>query len=627
MSGLFGEVDQYLFSEGTHRRLWEVLGVRMDPTGGAVASVWAPNATAVSIVGDWNQWGSDVTPLERVGDSGVWAGRLLEARIGQHYQFEVCDRAGQWVRHADPMARRADLPPATASVISALSQPSTTAQHRSTDRRMRQHDRPMSFYEVHLSAWGRGSDGHARSAHDIAAPLVDHVTRLGFTHVELMPVSTHPFGGSWGYQVTGYYAPDARLGTPDDLRFLVDALHDAGIEVVLDWVPAHFPRDSWALARFDGTPTYEHPDPRRGEHPDWGTLVFDHGRGEVRSFLISNALYWLESFDLDGLRVDAVASMLYLDYSRNDGEWAPNIHGGRENLEAVEFLRMLTDSVHEATPGALVIAEESTAWPGVTTSTIDGGLGFDLKWNLGWMHDTLRYLARDPVHRHHHQGELEFPLHYAFDETWVLPLSHDEVVHGKRSMARKFPGDDWQRLASLRLLLGWQWILPGSPLLFMGAEFALDDEFADERGVPWDVAAEHLEPGARGIAALVTDLNALVADRPALWRSDADRESTWWLRPMPEDQAIVGLVRRDTESGACVVVVMNATPVPRHGTRIGVPGAASWREVLSTDDLAYGGSGVTNELASVDAEPWQGHSHSMLLTLPPLGIVVIAADS
>jgi len=615
---LVGELDLYLFAEGTHRRLWEVLGITGGANGELVAAVWAPRATQVTVVGDWNQWQSGHDHLERVGNSGVWAGRVPNASIGHHYQFDVCGPGGRWVRHADPMALRADPPPGTASVISAgLAQ---------TDRRRRHHDGPMAMYEVHLGAWGRGSDGANRGAREIAGPLAEHVTRLGFSHVELMPVATHPFGGSWGYQVSGYYAPDARLGTPEDLRYLVDTLHSAGLSVVLDWVPAHFPRDEWALADFDGSPTYEHPDPRRGEHPDWGTLVFDHGRGEVRSFLISNALYWLEAFDLDGLRVDAVASMLYLDYSREEGQWLPNIHGGRENLEAVDFLRMLTDAVHEDAPGALMIAEESTAWPGVTAPTADGGLGFDLKWNLGWMHDTLRYFARDPIHRHHHQQELEFPLHYAFDETWILPLSHDEVVHEKGSLARKFPGDDWQRLANLRLLIAWQWILPGSPLMFMGGEFGVDDEFADERGVPWDVPAEHVEPGARGIGRLVTALNGLVAERPALWRADDDRSATWWLQPMPQDEAIVGLVRRDPSTGECIAVVLNATPVPRHGTRIGLPGNAAWREVLTTDDFAFGGSGVTNELASVDDEPWQGQSHSMLLTLPPLGVVVIAAD-
>jgi 1,4-alpha-glucan branching enzyme len=483
----------------------------------------------------------------------------------------------------------------------------------------------MAIYELHAGSWRWGDDGRPLGFRAMAEPLAAYAADLGFTHVELMPPATHPFGGSWGYQVTGYYAPDARGGSPDDLRHLVATLHDAGVGVLVDWVPAHFPRDEGGLARFDGGPLYEHWDPRKGEHPDWGTLVFDHGRNQVRNFLVANALYWLEEFRVDGLRVDAVASMLYLDYSRSHGQWEPNRYGGRENLEAIDFVRQLCDTVHGEHPGALVIAEESTAWPGVTAPTSEGGLGFDRKWNMGWMHDTLGFLERDPVHRRYHHDEMTFPMHYAFDERWVLPLSHDEVVHGKGALAAKFPGDRWQRLATLRLLYLWQWCSPGAPLLFMGGELGQEREWADDRPLDWWLADD---PDHAGLSRLLRDLNHLVAGHPALWRGDGDRSLTWWLDAGDAESSVFSLARRDAETGEIVLIALNATPVPRHGYRLGVPFDGRWREVLCSDDLRYGGSGVVTGTAEADPRtPWQGQPASVLVTLPPLAGTVWAFEA
>ncbi len=606
-----GELDRYLFAEGRHRRLWELLGPRAEPDGSHTFGVWAPHAQAIGVVGDWNYWSDGVDEFDRVAGTDLWWASVVEARAGQCYKFALTTATGRRELRADPMARCAEVPPSTASVL-----PWTNHQwsddHWRESRSARNSGR-MSIYEVHAGSWRYGTDGRPMGYREVAEPLARHVSELGFTHVELMGVATHPFGGSWGYQVTGYYAPDARGGSPDDLKALIDALHRAGIGVIVDWVPAHFPRDSWALARFDGTPCYEHPDPKRGEHPDWGTLVFDHGRPEVRSFLISNALYWLEEFQVDGLRVDAVASMLYLDYSRDPGQWDPNIHGGRENLEAVQFVRELNVAVAEEHRGAVVVAEESTAWPGVTAPIDHGGLGFGRKWNLGWMHDTLSYLSRDPIHRRHHHHELTFPLYYAFDERWVLPLSHDEVVHGKGSLLAKMPGDRWQALANLRCLFALQWAMPGAPLLFMGGELGQLREWADDRELDWWLADD---PDHAGVAELISDLNRLTAGHPELW-SDGDRDSTHLLDGADADHSVVTLAR-----GGDVIVVANLTPVPRPGYRVGVDSdSGAWTEALGTDHLVYGGSGMINgDLVIDEGTPWQGRSASLLITLGPLSV-------
>ena len=620
-------LDLHLLGEGRHRRLWEFLGAHPDAGGGVRFSVWAPNASAVQVLGDWNGWSGGLDLLAPLGSSGVWSGTMPAAAIGDRYKFELQAGSGRWLLRADPMARQAEVPPSTASIVAPPPAPWTDPGSTWRDDRSRRNLGRLSIYEVHAGSWQWHEHGRPLTYRELAAPLVEHVTNLGFTHVEFMPLATHPFGGSWGYQVTGYYAPDARYGTPDDLRYLIEMLHAADIGVILDWVPAHFPRDAGALARFDGSALYEHQDPRRGEHPDWGTYVFNHGRNEVRNFLVANALYWLEEFRADGLRVDAVASMLYLDYSRQPGEWVPNAHGGREDLDAVAFVQELNVVAGAEHPGALVIAEESTAWPGVTREVHHGGLGFARKWNLGWMHDTLSFLERDPIHRRHHHHDMTFPLHYGFEEHWVLPLSHDEVVHGKGSLLAKMPGDRWQRFANLRCLLAWQWAMPGRPLLFMGGELAQEREWADGRPLDWGLLAD---PAHAGVQRLVTDLNALAVTHRALWAGDdvpasEGPSSAWWLDAGDADHSVFTLARRDPADGSCVVVAANLTPVPRYGYRVGLPTPGEWREVLNTDDLRYGGSGITNPDAVVDLDiAWQHQAMSSVLSLPPLGIVVLA---
>lgn len=640
-----GELDRHLFNEGTHWRLWDMLGGHLLPDGGARFVVWAPNARRVRVLGDWSGWSTDPQPgggaeeLTPQHESGLWWGEVAAARAGHRYKYELTGADGVVELRADPLAQRAELPPATASVL-------TSSGHRwsagdwmgaSGDWRAQRSARNsgrMAVYEAHLGSWRRHPDGSAHSARELAEPLAEWVAGLGFTHLEVLPVATHPFGGSWGYQVSGYFAPDARLGSPDDLRYLIDVCHDHGLGVLVDWVPAHFPRDRFALARFDGTALYEHEDPRRGEHPDWGTLVFNHGRNEVRNFLVANALYWLEEFRVDGLRVDAVASMLYLDYSRQPGEWVPNPQGGREDLEAVAFLRELTGVVHREAPGAVLIAEESTSWPGVTAPVEWGGLGFDLKWNLGWMHDTLSFFSRDPVHRPHHHHDLTFPMVYARHERWVLPLSHDEVVHGKGSLLARQPGDDWQRLANLRCLLAWQWCHPGRPLVFMGAELAQEREWSHDRELDWWLLGN---PGHDGVRHLVAELNGVHAAHPALWSGDDELDGAFgWMDADDHQHSVFSFWRRSVSRSAAgedsddlLVVVANLTPVPRHGYRLGVPVDGSWQLRLNTDDARFGGSahGVGDETGRVvaDAEtPWQGQPCSLLLTLPPLSVVVLS---
>ncbi|MGS2618176.1 1,4-alpha-glucan branching protein GlgB [Micromonospora sp. LZ34] len=608
-----GELDLHLIGEGRHERLWEALGARVYDEGVAF-TVWAPNAQGIRVVGDFTGWApDDGWPMRSLGASGVWEVFVPGVRVGARYKYRVLGADGHWRDKADPLAAYAEVPPATASVVHHSRYEWADAAWLERRARHRPHQEPMSVYEVHLGSWRPGL-----GYRELAEQLTAYVTKLGFTHVEFLPVMEHPFGGSWGYQVTGYYAPTARFGDPDEFRHLVDRLHGAGIGVILDWVPAHFPRDEWALARFDGTPLYEHPDPRRGEHPDWGTYVFDFGRREVRNFLVANALYWCEEFHVDGLRVDAVASMLYLDYSRQEGQWAPNVHGGRENLEAIAFLQEVNATVYKHHAGVVLVAEESTAWPGVTRPTADGGLGFGFKWNMGWMHDTLLYTSKDPIYRQHHHHQLTFSLAYAWSENYVLPISHDEVVHGKGSLAGKMPGDTWQRLANVRALLAYMWAHPGKQLLFMGCELADDREWSEERGLDWYLLHD---PARAGVQRLVGDLNAVYRDTPALWAQDTEPAGFRWIAGDDVANNTVSFVRIAPD-GSTLVCVANFSALPLHHYRVGLPAGGTWAEVLNTDAHHYGGSGVGN-LGQVHAEdvPWHGMPASAALQVPPLGVL------
>jgi 1,4-alpha-glucan branching enzyme len=618
-----GEMDLHLIREGRHEELWRVLGAHVRREGevtGTAFAVWAPSARGVRVIGDFNFWDGHAHPMRSLGSAGVWELFVPGVMAGTRYKFDICGPDGSWHRKADPMAALAGRPPATDSVVFESSyewQDEAWLARRAEADPLRE---PMSVYEVHLGSWRPGL-----SYTELADQLTAYVTELGFSHVEFLPVAEHPFGGSWGYQVTSYYAPTARFGTPDEFRHLVDRLHQAGVGVILDWVPAHFPRDSWALARFDGTPLYEHPDPRRGEHPDWGTLIFDYGRPEVRNFLVANAVYWLEEFHVDGLRVDAVASMLYLDYSRKDGEWLPNAQGGRENLDAVALLHEANATCYKRVPGILMIAEESTAWPGVTRPVHLGGLGFGLKWNLGWMHDTLSYLQRDPLFRGYHHNELTFSMMYAYSENFVLPLSHDEVVHGKGSLLAKMPGDDWKKFAGLRALLAYMWAHPGKQLLFMGSEWGQASEWSQEAGLDW--AALRGERHA-GMQRLVADLNAAYRDDPALWSGDFTPDGFSWIDANDSAGNVVSFLRLAADgSGRVLACVANFAGQPHLNYRIGLPLAGRWREVVNTDAKVYGGSGVGN-LGAVQAvaEPWHGRPNSARITVPPLGVLWLAPE-
>ncbi len=616
---LLGDQDLHFFGESTHRRLWDFLGAHPLATGGVQFAVWAPNAKSVRVVGDWDGWiGGDV--LAPQGRSGVWAGIARSAAAGYRYKFAVESANGEVMLKADPMAYATECPPATASVVAA---PSAHVWGDESWMTTRGHGpgHPLRIYELHLASWRHGVYSYRELAHQIA----DHVSAMGFTHVELLPVAEHPFGGSWGYQVTGYFAPTARFGAPDDFRAFVDELHQRGIGVILDWVPAHFPRDEWSLARFDGTKLYEHSDPRQGEHPDWGTLVFNYGRHEVRNFLIANALYWLHEFHVDGLRVDAVASMLYLDYSRRPGGWVPNRQGGRENLDAVDFLRQLNATIIDDVPTAMMIAEESTSWPKVTHSIDHGGLGFTHKWNMGWMHDTLGYASTDPVHRRWHHRELSFGLLYAFTEQFVLPISHDEVVHGKGSMLGKMPGDDWQKFANLRALFAWMWAMPGAPLVFMGAELAPWTEWNDAGGLPWHLLdhAPH-----RGVRDLLADLNRVSTQWRAVWERDHEPTGFQWLDADDALHSVFAFLRWGHAGGQAVACVANFTPVPRPGYRVGLPWPGEWRVLVDSDSGQFGGSGYRGAVPTATAtteHTWQGQPASAEFDLPPLGVVWLGA--
>jgi len=619
-----GEMDLHLIGEGRHEELWKVLGAHVRtydspsaPIIGTSFAVWAPSARGVRVSGDFNGWNSTAFPMRGLGSSGVWELFVPGVGNGAKYKYDVLGADGIWRDKADPMAQHTEHPPATASVVF-----SSDYEWSDTDwcRRRTQRDwysSPVAVYEVHLGSWRQGL-----SYKELAEQLVDYVSESGFTHVELLPVMEHPFGGSWGYQVTSYYAPTSRFGSPDEFRYLVDKLHQAGIGVIVDWVPAHFPKDEWALARFDGTALYEHEDPRLGEHPEWGTLVFNFGRREVRNFLVANACYWLEEFHIDGLRVDAVASMLYLDYSRKEGEWVPNQFGGRENLDAVEFLKEMNATTYKRVPGIITVAEESTAWPGVSRPTYLGGLGFGFKWNMGWMHDTLEYVSKPPVYRQWHHHQMTFSLVYAFSENFVLPLSHDEVVHGKGSLLGKMPGDRWQQLANLRALFAFMWAHPGKQLLFMGSEFGQESEWSEARSLDWwllDLPDHH------GVWQLIRDLNGVYKEHRALWSQDASGEGFQWIDANDAEGNVFSFLRWG-DDGSAVACIANFAGAPHEGYRVGLPFTGEWREILNTDAELYSGSGVGN-MGAVEAveESWHGQPASATLRVPPLGVLWLAS--
>jgi 1,4-alpha-glucan branching enzyme len=623
-----GETDLYLFGKGDERRIYDKLGAQLrtiDGVAGTSFAVWAPNAQRVSVVGNFNNWDGRFHPMRNLGSSGVWEIFIPSVGEGSLYKFEILDAHGHVVVKTDPFGFFFEMPPKQAAIVW------NNQKHKWNDAawlKLRGNRNPlrspMSIYEVHLGSWRKKTAFESAGYREITPLLVDYVRKMGFTHVEFMPLAEHAFYPSWGYQVTGFYAPTSRYGTPEDFQYLVDSLHEAGIGVIVDWVPAHFPRDEWALARFDGTALYEHEDPRKGAHQDWGTLIFNFGRHEVVNFLVANALFWCDRFHIDGLRVDAVASMLYLDYSRKAGEWIPNEFGGRENIEAVEFLKKFNHVVHTEQPGVITIAEESTAWPQVTRPPYLGGLGFSFKWNMGWMHDTLNYFGREPVHRKYHQNDLTFAMIYHYHENFILPLSHDEVVHGKGSLRGRMPGDDWQGFANLRALLGYQWLFPGKKLLFMGCEIGQRAEWNANGQVDWWL----LEAGPfhRGIQRFVEDLNKLYQREPALWDLDYDHAGFFWMDCSDVENSILSFVRQSEGGKSQLLIIMNLTPVPRFAYRIGLPQGGRWSEVVNSDAEAYGGSNLGN-LGGVVADEYKVHGQpfSAEFTLPPLSIIAFKA--
>ena len=627
-----GELDLHLMSEGRHEELYERLGAHViehESVTGTAFAVWAPAARAVSVVGDFNSWDGRLHAMRSMGTTGIWELFLPDVGAGARYKYEILTQDGELLLKADPYAQETEVPPKTASVIHTPGHEWSKKDTKFLKDRAKSQplSEPVSIYEVHLGSWRLNSleDNRPLTYSELADELSAYAQDMGFTHVELLPVMAHPFSGSWGYQVTGYYAPTPRYGSPDDLRAFIDKLHAKGIGVILDWVPAHFPRDEFALARFDGTALYEHSDPRRGSHPDWGTLVFNFGRYEVRNFLISNALFWLREYHVDGIRVDAVASMLYLDYSRREGEWVPNQFGGREDLDAVSFLKELNEVMYGREPGIISAAEESTAWPGVSRPTYLGGLGFGFKWNMGWMHDTLGYFQQDPIYRRYHHHELTFSLMYAFSENFVLPLSHDEVVHGKGSLYSKMGGSDhWQKLANLRALYAYMWAHPGKKLLFMGGELAQHAEWSHERSLDWHLLEQ---PEHAGMQSLVRDLNRLYRSEPALYELDSDPAGFWWLEPNDADRNVLSFARQSRDGERVVVFVANLSPVVRSSYRLGLPRSTPWREALNTDSSYYGGSDVGN-LGAVTPEPipWHNQPFSAEVTLPPLAALWLVPD-
>jgi 1,4-alpha-glucan branching enzyme len=620
------EQDIYLFREGTHAALYRQMGCHLlpEPEGGAHFAVWAPNARAISVVGDWNGWrrGADVLH-PRWDHSGIWEATVPHVKRGQGYKYAITTIHGHVEEHADPFAFHSEVPPATASRAWSLEYAWDDDQWMRERHARNALEAPAAVYEMHLGSWRRSREGQLPTYREVAVPLAEYLQHMGFTHAELMPVTEHPFYGSWGYQTTGYFAPTSRYGTPQDFMYLVDVLHQHGIGVILDWVPSHFPTDAHGLAHFDGTHLYEHADPRRGFHPEWKSSIFNYGRHEVRAFLISSALFWLEKYHIDGIRVDAVASMLYLDYGRKQGEWIPNAYGGKEDLEAIEFLKHLNTAVGREYPDTRMTAEESTSWPQVSRPVYAGGLGFSMKWNMGWMHDTLDYIAHDPIHRRYHHNELTFSLWYAFSENFVLPLSHDEVVYGKKALLAKMPGDRWQKFANLRLLLGWMWSHPGKKLLFMGGEFGQWSEWNHDRQLDWRLCED---PDHAGLQRWVADLNRAYRGEPALHQRDFSGDGFEWIDGNDYENSVLTFLRWPDE-GRPILVACNFTPVVREGYLAGVPLAGAWREIVNSDAPLYGGSGVGNlGRVAATARPWHGRSHSLSLTLPPLGVVMFTPE-
>jgi 1,4-alpha-glucan branching enzyme len=621
---LMGEVDLHLFAEGQHWKIYEKLGAHLrtiDGEAGVYFAVWAPNAQRVSIVGDFNGWDGRINPMRKLLGSGVWELFLPGIKEGAHYKFEIRTQVGALLLKSDPFAFFNQHGISTSSLIYNLERYKWSDAQWMEARRTRDWPKSaLSIYEVHLGSWRRRADEGNRhlSYLEFAETLLPYVLEMGYTHIELLPIAEHPFEGSWGYQVTNYYAPTSRFGSPDELRHFIDACHQAGIGVIMDWVPAHFPKDAHALAEFDGTHLYEHMDPRQGEQQDWGTLIFNFGRNEVRNFLIGNALFWLDQYHIDGLRVDAVASMLYLDYSRRPGQWIPNVYGGRENLDAIYFLKRFNEVCYERFPGIMTIAEESTDWPGVSRPTYLGGLGFGFKWNMGWMHDFLQYMSLDPIYRRFHHGNITFSLLYAFQENFILVLSHDEVVYGKRSLLSKMPGDEWQKFANLRMFLAWMYGHPGKKLLFMGSEFGQVNEWNHDVSLDWDLAQL---PRHDGLRRLVQHLNYIYKNERALWDQDDSYAGFEWIDFHDADNSVVAFLRK-SRSGDMIAFVVNATPVVHHNYRLGVPEAGFWREIINTDAETYGGSNVGN-CGGVQSEDrqWMGREHSILIQLPPLAVV------
>lgn len=624
------EFDINLFRSGKHYHLYNKLGARpgtSNGTSGTYFGVWAPNAVEVSVIGDFNGWDRSAHALAPRSDhSGIWEGFVPGVDKGSLYKYFINSKSGYQGEKGDPFAIRWETPPATASIVWDMDFEWTDQAWLENRHASNALNRPMSVYEVHIGSWRRvhEDEGRFKTYRELAEDLPEYCSYMGFTHVEFLPLAEHPFYGSWGYQITGYFAPSSRYGTPQDFMYLVNALHEAGVGVIMDWVPSHFPTDEHGLGYFDGTHLFEHADPRQGFHPDWQSLIFNFGRHEVRSFLISNAMFWLDKFHIDGLRVDAVASMLYLDYSRKEGEWIPNEFGGRENLQAIDFLKEFNGAVHESFPDVFTVAEESTAWPGVTHPTGSGGLGFDLKWMMGWMHDSLSYFQKDPVYRSFHLGQLAFSLHYAFSERFVLPLSHDEVVYGKGSLIRKMPGDDWQKAANLRLLYAYMYGHPGAKLVFMGGEFGQPGEWRHDFSLDWDV---NLSPMHRGIQLLLKDLNALYSDEPALFERNFSPDGFEWIDNQDATNSVLAWVRKGTDEAESLIFIANFTPVVRENYRIGVPKPGFYREVLNSDNLKYGGSDLICT-ETIESYPVPKHSriHSIPLTLPPLAVMVLKYD-
>jgi 1,4-alpha-glucan branching enzyme len=625
---LLTDYDIYLFKQGSHSRLFEKLGAHLtaspDKEKGTLFSVWAPNARYIAVVGDFNSWDTGRHPLKaRQDDSGIWEGFIPGLGQGTMYKFHIDSNTGKYkVNKGDPFAVFWEQPPATSPIVWGLDYKWGDREWMKTRKDKNSLNAPMSIYEIHLGSWRRkGDDGQEfLSYRELAPELANYCKTLGFTHVEFLPVMEHPFGGSWGYQTCGYFAPTSRFGTPQDFMYLVDYLHQNDIGIILDWVPSHFPGDEHGLVYYDGTCLYEHADPKKGFHPDWKSYIFNYGRNEVRAFLLSSAIFWLDKYHADAIRVDAVASMLYLDYSRKDGEWIPNKHGGRENLEAIDFLKSMNEEIYKSFPDVQTIAEESTAWPMVSRPAYVGGLGFGMKWNMGWMHDTLVYMSKDPIYRKYHHSELTFSMLYAFTENYVLPLSHDEVVHGKNSLVNKMPGDDWRRLANLRLLLSYQFSHPGKKLLFMGGEFAQFVEWNHDRSLNWELTQWERH---NGIQLMVGDLNRIYRAQPALHYYDFDPKGFEWIDCNDWEQSILGFIRKGPGDYDRMLIALNYTPEPRKGYRVGVPVAGFWEEIFNSDAKEYGGSGIGNSGGmETEDRAWHGHDQSLMLTLPPLGAVL-----